>query len=209
MNKRIVLALLLSAFCQFSAVQDTPTIVKKHLAKKCSRERTKQDDITHIMIHFCSYAIESPENPYQLDKVIDVFENFGVSANYLIDRKGVIYELVPENRVAYHAGKGKLPHEPYYPNSLNGHSIGIELLAIGTEKEMEMFMSKESYRRIAKENIGFTASQYSSLNWLLDDLLKKYPTVKKNRQQIVGHDEYAPDRRTDPGSLFDWKKIGL
>jgi N-acetyl-anhydromuramyl-L-alanine amidase AmpD len=92
---------------------------------------------------------------------------------------------------------------------MNSHSIGIEIMGIGTLKEMEMFMQKADYQRIDKKNIGFTNEQYVAINLLLKDLLSRYPTVKKNRKNIVGHDEYAPSRRTDPGSLFDWGKIGL
>ena len=28
-----------------------------------------------------------------------------------------------------------------------------------------------------------------------------------NIQDIVGHSDIAPSRKTDPGPLFDWKKI--
>lgn len=201
--------LLLSSLILCLPQTDKPEIIKKPLADKCSRPRTKSDNITHIMLHFCSYAIENPENPYQLDKVTDVFEALNVSANYIIDREGKIYELVNENRVAYHAGKGKLSFAPYYENSMNGHSIGIEILGIGTEKEMTMFMSKDNYSKIDKKNVGFTEKQYQALNLLLDDIIRRYPAVTKDRKHIVGHDEYAPARRTDPGSLFNWSKIGL
>ena len=92
---------------------------------------------------------------------------------------------------------------------MNGHAIGIEIMGIGTPKEMEMFMQKADYQRIDKKHIGFTNEQYVAVNLLLKDLLIRYPAVKRNRKNIVGHDEYAPSRRTDPGSLFDWAKIGL
>lgn len=183
-----------------------PVVVDKPLAAKCSKPRTAK--VSHIMLHFCSYAIESPENPYQLDKILGVFEDFGVSAHYLIGRDGTIYRMVAEDRVAFHAGKGRLSHPPHHENSLNPVSLGIEMMAIGTEEEMKMFMPTDRYARIAKQHIGYTEAQYKALNWLLSDLMQRYQ-VPKDRQHIVGHDEYAPSRRTDPGSLFDWKKIGL
>jgi N-acetyl-anhydromuramyl-L-alanine amidase AmpD len=92
---------------------------------------------------------------------------------------------------------------------MNGHSIGIEILGIGTEKEMEMFMPKTSYQRIDKKHIGFTNEQYAAIKLLIKDLTTRYPAIKHNRKHIVGHDEYATSRRTDPGSLFAWNKIGL
>jgi N-acetyl-anhydromuramyl-L-alanine amidase AmpD len=30
-----------------------------------------------------------------------------------------------------------------------------------------------------------------------------------DRRHIVAHSTYAPTRRTDPGEVFDWTKIGL
>lgn len=188
--------------------QDVPKIKERHLADKCSRVR-RGEDISRIMLHFCSIAPEEPKNPYDLDKILKLFEANGVSAHYIIHRDGQIYELVDESRVAYHAGKGKLPFSPAFENSLNGHSIGIEMTAIGSEKDMLMFMSKESYAEIDKKLIGFTNEQYQSLNWLLKDIMSRYPAVKKSKEHVVGHSNYAPTRRTDPGELFDWKKIGL
>jgi N-acetyl-anhydromuramyl-L-alanine amidase AmpD len=189
-------------------LQDEPKIKQRHLAEKCSRARNGEE-ISRIMLHFCSIAPEEPKNPYDLDKILNLFEQLGVSAHYIIHRDGQIYELVSEKRVAYHAGKGKLPFSPAFENTLNGHSIGIEMTAIGSEKDMEMFMSKASYAALDKKLIGFTDAQYNSLNWLLKDIMVRYPAIAKDRQHIVGHSDYAPTRRTDPGELFDWKKIGL
>ena len=193
----------------FHLPQDVPKIKERHLIDKCSRARSTSDDISRVMLHFCSVAPENPKNPYDLDAILKVFEDYGVSAHYIIDRSGQIYELVSEKRVAYHAGKGKLPFSPAFENSMNAHSIGIEMTAIGSEKDMMMFMSKERYAAIDKSLIGFTEAQYTSLNWLLNDLMKRYPAILKDRHHIVGHSEYATARRSDPGELFDWSKIGL
>lgn len=193
----------------FNLRQDVPKIKERHLIDKCSRARGASDDISRVMLHFCSVAPENPKKPYDLDAILKIFENYGVSAHYIIDRSGQIYELVSEKRVAYHAGKGKLPFSPSFENSMNAHSIGIEMTAIGSEKDMMMFMSKEQYALIDKSLVGFTEAQYTSLNWLLKDLMSRYPAIQNDRQHIVGHSEYATARRTDPGELFDWKKIGL
>lgn len=203
----LIIFTLLSIF--LSSWQEVPKIKEKHLSDKCSRARRANDDVSRIMLHFCSAVFENPQDPYNLDDILQIFEVMGVSAHYIIDRSGQIYELVSEKRVAYHAGKGKLPFSPSFENNMNAHSIGIEMTAIGSEKDMMMFMSKESYSEIDKKHIGFTEAQYKSLNWLLKDLMKRYPNIKKDRRHIVGHSEYATERRTDPGELFDWEKIGL
>ncbi len=202
----ISLLVFLGVFAE--AREEVRPIKERHLAERCSRLR-KGEEISRIMLHFCSIAPEEPKNPYDLDKILALFEANGVSAHYIIHRDGQIYELVNEKRVAYHAGKGKLPFSPAFENNLNSHSIGIEMTAIGSEKDMLMFMSKESYAKIDKKLLGFTESQYKSLNWLLKDIMSRNPAVKNIKEHVIGHSDYAPTRRTDPGELFDWKKIGL
>lgn len=184
-------------------------IVRRLLPEKCSRPRDAGKPVTHLMIHFCSVCVEQPHNPYDTEAICRVFESYGVSAHYLIGRDGTVYQLVDENRVAYHAGKGKLPFPPYLENSFNGSSIGIELMGIGTQQEMAGFMSAADYARLAKSDIGFTEAQYASLRQLISEIRARHPQIPFNRKHIVGHDEYAPGRKTDPGSLFDWTKIGL
>jgi AmpD protein len=44
--------------------------------------------------------------------------------------------------------------------------------------------------------------QYKTLKLLLKALKKTYPI-----QQIVGHSDIAPGRKTDPGAYFEWAKI--
>lgn len=120
-----------------------------------------------------------------------------------------MYRLVDENRIAFHAGKGSLPGFPAYQNKLNEYSIGIELMAIGTREEMLPLISAQTYESIAPSNIGYTDAQYRSLNLLLNDIIGRHPTIQRDRQHIVGHDEYAPGRKTDPGKLFDWSRINF
>ena len=184
-------------------------VAPKLLSDACSRNRSTNTTITHVMLHFCSNAAQNPANPYNLKDILNVFETYKVSAHYIIDREGMIHHLVNENRAAHHAGKGHLSHESHRQNDLNGRSIGIEMMAIGTQEEMSKFISTSSYSKINKQDIGFTDAQYKALDRLLKDIESRHTDISHDRQHIVGHDEYAPSRRSDPGSLFDWKKIGL
>ncbi|KAA0548731.1 N-acetylmuramoyl-L-alanine amidase [Bacillus sp. BGMRC 2118] len=170
--------------------------------------RPRKAEITHTVIHFISDASRNPANPFNFEGIHSVYKEYGVSAHYMIDRDGTIYRLVPENRVAYHAGKGYAHGFPRYKDNLNEVSIGIELMAVGTEMEMEALLSKGTYSRIHASAVGYTDAQYVSLNAILASLYDKYPTLIRNRWHVIGHDEYAPGRKTDPGSLFDWGRIG-
>ena len=72
---------------------------------------------------------------------------------------------------------------------------------------MLAFMPAQTYASISPSNIGYTDVQYRSLNLLLDDIIRRHPTIVRDRQHVVGHDEYAPGRRTDPGRLFNWSRL--
>ena len=82
-------------------------------------------------------------------------------------------------------------------------------MAIGTKEEMSSIISGATYNKISKSNIGYTDEQYDAIKYLIDKIIASNPNIKRDRKHIVGHDEYAPDRKTDPGSLFDWSRIGL
>ncbi|MCP3028969.1 LysM peptidoglycan-binding domain-containing protein [Halobacillus sp. A5] len=172
-----------------------------------SEERTKE--VTHVMTHFTSNAALTPQNPYSANDIYDNFVDYGVSAHYMIGRDGEIYQLVDEDRAAFHAGDGSLSGFPEYDNDMNQRSIGIELLALGTEEEMSSMMSPETYQSIDSADIGYTEDQYKALDKLLEDIEQRHPAIQRDRDHIVGHDEYAPDLKTDPGSLFKWSEIGL
>lgn len=186
-------------------VEELPSI-KKLLPDNLSEEREK--DITHIVVHFMSNVMEKPDSPYEVDDMIKIFNENGISTHYLIDRDGNIIKCVEENRVAYHAGKGTLNDNPDYENKLNRYSIGIEIMAIGSEKDMEQYFTPEEYVKIDKSLIGFTDEQYASLEKLLRNICDRYDTLSYDRQHIIGHSEYNPTK-SDPGELFDWTKIGL
>ncbi|WP_405098577.1 N-acetylmuramoyl-L-alanine amidase [Oceanobacillus sp. FSL H7-0719] len=164
--------------------------------------------ISHVMLHFTSNVAENPKDPYLMEDIYTIFEDYGVSAHYAIDREGVIYRLVAENRVAFHAGTGSLQDFPAYEDNLNDYSIGIELLAIGSKEEMNEFIDEATYDSLDPSLIGYTDAQYAAVERLLDMLHEQYPEIERNREYVVGHDEYAPDRKSDPGILFDWSRIG-
>lgn len=170
----------------------------------CSAPR--KADVTHVMLHYISNALEQPENPYDSAAIRRIFTTYKLSAHYLINREGHILALVPHERTAFHAGKGKLPHPPHHENGLNARSIGIEIMAIGTRDEMAL-LGVKNYDRIADEHRGFTDAQYQALVWLIQHIQQKEPAFVPSPQTVVGHDSYAPQRRGDPGKLFDWNRL--
>ena len=104
--------------------------------------------------------------------------NGKVSAHYLIGRDGRIYQLVSEERRAWHAGGGSWGNI----TDLNSASIGIELDNDGVG--------------------GYPAAQMQSLVVLLADLCERLDIPKR---QVIAHADLAPARKSDPGVEFPWR----
>jgi AmpD protein len=104
-----------------------------------------------------------------------------VSAHLLIKRCGEIIQYVAFDKRAWHAGASEYQGK----SQCNDFSIGIELEG--------------------SESIAYTDEQYKQLSSAIKALLNHYPNL--SRQKIVGHSDVAPDRKTDPGENFLWKKL--
>ena len=69
-------------------------------------------------------------------------------------------------------------------------------------KEKKAVMIFQSALNLKDDATPYEDDQYIKLIELLECLKKEY-----NIQDVVGHSDIAPSRKTDPGPLFDWKKI--
>ena len=103
-----------------------------------------------------------------------------VSSHYLVGADGHIYQLVSDQLRAWHAGPGRWGTI----TDINSASIGIELDNDGQSP--------------------FAQPQIDSLLRLLGDLTER---LHIPRTQIVGHEEFAPGRKDDPGPLFPWQQL--
>ncbi|HAN20077.1 MAG: hypothetical protein A2Y15_05285 [Clostridiales bacterium GWF2_36_10] len=168
-----------------------------------SWERTY--DAEYIMLHFCSALMVDFENPYDLNKVRQIFIDYKVSIHYIIDRDGKVFCYVPENRVAWHAGKGTWINDEKYTDNMNQYAIGIEILAIGSQSDMSQYLTSEEYNQIVPSLIGYTDAQYEALNDLIEYICENN-NIPRDKGHIIGHDEYKP-QKTDPGELFEWDRI--
>lgn len=180
-------------------------IINEYLTplEEYSWERT--NDVEFIMLHFCSDVVANPQNPYELTNVRQIFVDYEVSVHYIIDRDGIVYCYMPENRVAWHAGRGTWNNKEKYTNDMNRYSIGIEMLAIGSQSDMAQYMTEEQYLQLDESLIGYTEEQYASLDKMLDKICENND-ISRDREHIIGHEEYSP-LKSDPGELFDWNRI--
>lgn len=164
----------------------------------------RENPVEFVMIHFTSAVMLDRENPYDYDLVRGIFVENRLGIHYIIDRDGTVYCFLPESRSAWHAGKGSFGDEKYTDN-MNRHSIGIELMAIGSQEDMSIYLHPEEYDRLNEELIGFTDAQYEALGRLVQDICQRHE-IAVDRQHIIGHQEYNPSKN-DPGELFDWARF--
>lgn len=115
---------------------------------------------------------------YSTHSYFNEIAHLKVSTHLFIRRDGGIIQFVPFTLRAWHAGVSHFRGR----ERCNDFSIGIELE--GTDA------------------IPYEQKQYTQLVLVLKELMRVYPDITLDR--IVGHSDIAPERKTDPGELFDW-----
>jgi AmpD protein len=146
--------------------------------------------VSLLVIH----NISLPPNQYDNHHIEDFFlgcldstchpyfeeiKDLRVSSHFLIKRTGKVIQFVDCDNRAWHAGESSWQGVA----NCNDYSIGIELE--GTDDD------------------PYTEQQYHSLAGLTKKLMQDYPAITRDR--IVGHNQIAPGRKTDPGDSFDWQ----
>lgn len=152
----------------------------------------RQDDISLLIVHGISLPPGEFGGPWidalftnTLDpdehEYFQQISDLKVSSHLLIRRDGEVVQYVPFNKRAWHAGESQFDGQ----DCCNDFSIGIELE--GTD------------------NLAYTDEQYQQLASVITSIQAEYPAITTER--IVGHNDVAPGRKTDPGTAFDWARL--
>lgn len=107
---------------------------------------------------------------------------YEVSAHYLIAPGGEVFGLVDETDRAWHAGSGSWGGI----GDVNSRSIGIELANDGFSP--------------------FPAALMDALGQLLAEIMARWMIEP---QGVIAHSDLAPQRKSDPGRRFDWRRLAL
>ncbi|MDY6993126.1 MAG: N-acetylmuramoyl-L-alanine amidase [Pseudomonadota bacterium] len=131
------------------------------------------------------------------------------SAHLVIGRDGNITQLVPFNKVAWHAGRS------YWHgiSGLNDYAIGIELDNAGVLSRSiegqwvawfgDVIASEQVLEAVHKNETSprgwqlYTPEQLYVALEVASELIEYY-----RLRDIIGHDDIAPTRKTDPGPAF-------
>ena len=110
------------------------------------------------------------------------------SAHYLVTKAGQIYQLVADDKAAWHAGIVAKANWPLYDGSNpNYYTLGIEHESLAGE--------------------ALTEAQYQATLWLHRQLVAKH-NIPIDTDHIIGH--YRLDsinRKNDPGPAFPWSRL--
>lgn len=135
------------------------------------------------------------------------------SAHLVVGKDGSVAQLVPFNTISWHAGNSSWKGR----NGLNSYSIGIEIDNAGVmTKTGDVFRSwfgksytadqvmKGIHRNESVERYWeiYTEKQIQAVIEICTLLIKEYGI-----KEILGHEEIAPGRKSDPGPAFPLDKI--
>ncbi len=150
--------------------------------------RAEGTEIALLVVHNISLPPGEFGGPYIADLFLnrldfdahpyfDQLRSLRVSAHFLIRRDGALVQFVSAHDRAWHAGVSAFCGR----ERCNDFSIGIELE--GTDDR------------------PFEPAQYDTLAALTAALRVAYPLA-----DVMGHEDIAPGRKTDPGPCFDWQR---
>lgn len=134
--------------------------------------------IDTLVLHYTELPLQE-----SLDILSDGTREHRVSAHYVLAEDGTAYRLVPEERIAWHAGRSSWRGR----EALNGTSIGIEIVNLHGDRH------------------DYPAQQIAALIELCRDILARNRAIEP--RNVVGHSDIAPQRKIDPGRRFPWKTL--
>ena len=138
--------------------------------------RTEPVDL--LVLHYTELPLQE-----SLDILRDAARPHRVSAHYVLAEDGTVYRLVPEDRVAWHAGRSHWRGR----EALNATSIGVEIVNLHGDRH------------------DYPPAQIEALIALAREILARHPAIVP--RNVVGHSDIAPKRKIDPGLRFPWATL--
>ena len=149
--------------------------------------KSQDSRVQFLIIHFTAENFE---------RSLQVLTQGPVSSHYLVterqgDTPAKIYQLVDENRRAFHAGVSSWKGA----TMLNASSIGIEIVNRG---------GRRGPNGVGLKFQDFDPEQIDRVVELVKQIVARHE-IKPDR--ILGHSDIAPTRKNDPGPKFPWKRL--
>jgi len=146
------------------------------------------EPIQFLILHYTAAPLQNALNA--------LTQKGNTSSHYLvpelkINNRRIVYQLVEENKRAWHAGVSAWDNKI----NLNNTSIGIEIVNLGF-----------TYNHETKKTTWFPypEEQIDTLILLCQNIIQRHNILP---QHVLGHADVAPGRKFDPGLLFPWQKL--
>jgi N-acetylmuramoyl-L-alanine amidase len=153
-------------------------VIVKVIELPSPNHAARQSAVDVLVLHYTEMALDD-----SLKALRDDRRPNRVSAHYVLAEDGTVYRLVPEDRIAWHAGRSHWRgHE-----ALNGTSIGIEIVNLHGDRH------------------DYPEVQIAALIELCHGIIGRHPAIEP--RNVVGHSDIAPKRKDDPGLRFPWAKL--
>lgn len=169
-----------------------------------------------VVIHFTAGGSAASSAAWFASK-----DNTNSSAHVVIERDGGIIQCVPFNVVAWHAGKSTWRNGAgQVLNGLNRYALGIEIANWGALHGANGAWLNGAGQVVANPFMGvhrngnpdgsripigweaYPEPQMQAVIALVRALAQTYPI-----KEIVGHDDIAPLRKSDPGPAFNMARL--
>ncbi|MGR2740113.1 N-acetylmuramoyl-L-alanine amidase [Billgrantia sp. Q4P2] len=157
--------------------------------------------VRHLVMHYTD--VDEAES-------LAVLTGPHVSAHYVLplparDHRGqpLVYQLVDEERRAWHAGASAWKGRP----NINDTSIGIEIVNTGPDRpyaEVEQLLEAHPEAAVEMNWAPYPDEQIEALIALSLDIIERHDI---HPTDVVAHSDIAPTRKIDPGPRFPWREL--
>ena len=177
---------------EYGGIKDGYLIAATQCPSPNANQRPQGQPVNLLVIHNislppgqfgtgCVQAFFTNQLNISQDSYFQTIAELQVSAHFFIERDGCITQFVSLGARAWHAGASSF----HGVANCNDYSVGIELEGC--------------------DDIAYTDDQYNALLKVTQQVRAVYPQITAER--IVGHNQIAPGRKTDPGEAFDWVRF--
>lgn len=172
-------------------------IHERYLPKECYTSRSGTARVLTpkgCIIHYNSGKWAFPDDLFNIDKILGVLVKYRLSYHFIIDREGNIFQLVPLEYQAWHAGASRLNGIDW----CNSFCYGVSFASTGFEHN-----GRPAYEDAQIESgalllayLGIPDKWTKGHHFVRENWLKAYPDKKINGTR--------PKTKHDPGTNFPW-----
>ena len=153
------------------------------IAAHSLNQNDRRYPVDMLVLHYTGME----DGPSALARMRD--EAAEVSAHYMVDTGGEVYQLIDEDKRAWHAGRASWQGD----TDLNSRSVGIEIVNGGHNLPLADG-SLPPYLKV----------QIDAVMELSLGIIRRH---KIEPSRVVGHSDIAPERKDDPGEHFPWEEL--